>query len=150
MTGTDERAQRTPRARAVGVRRRSSIPVIGAAAWRSAALATLLCLAVARPARAQAVDRDLRENQRRLEEIQRERDQLQAELARLRGRAQGIAGELGNLERQKGVTGRLVNELDRLIGSMRGQLDTVTLELILAQDALAEKRAVLERRLADI
>src|SRR2546429_1419066 len=34
--------------------------------------------------------------------------------------------------------------------SMRGQLDTLTLELILTQDALAEKRAVLERRLAEI
>jgi septal ring factor EnvC (AmiA/AmiB activator) len=33
---------------------------------------------------------------------------------------------------------------------MRGQLDTLTVELILTQDALAEKRAVLERRLAEI
>jgi septal ring factor EnvC (AmiA/AmiB activator) len=33
---------------------------------------------------------------------------------------------------------------------MRGQLDTLTVELILTQDALGEKRAVLERRLAEI
>ena len=61
-----------------------------------------------------------------------------------------ITSELSNLDRQRNVTGRMVNELDRQIGSMRGQMDTLTLELILAQDALIEKRAVLERRLTDI
>lgn len=101
-------------------------------------------------AQAQSVDQQLRSNQQRLEEIRLERDELQNELARLRGRAHGISSELVNLERQKSVTGRIVNELDRQIGSMRGQLDTFTVELILTQDALAEKRAVLHRRLADI
>jgi septal ring factor EnvC (AmiA/AmiB activator) len=113
-----------------------------------AVLLALLLAPAALPA--QSVDRDLRENQRRLEALQRERDEIQDELARLRGRAHSITSELSNLERQKGVTGRLVNELDRQIGSMRGQLDTLTLELILAENALAERRAVLERRLADI
>src|SRR5262249_25418855 len=65
-------------------------------------------------------------------------------------RVHNITSELTNLEGQKRVTGRIVNELDRQIGSMRGQLDTLTVELILTQDALLEKRAVLERRLAEI
>ena len=34
------------------------------------------------------------------------------------------------------VTNQIVNELDRQIGSMRGQLDTLTLELLLAEDNL--------------
>lgn len=103
------------------------------------------------PARAQeSVDRQIRANQARLEAIREERDRLRTELERLRGRVHSIAGELDNIERQKNATGRLVNELDRQVRSLGGTLDTVTLDLALTQDALAEKRAVLHRRLADI
>ncbi|MBI4502186.1 MAG: peptidoglycan DD-metalloendopeptidase family protein [Gemmatimonadetes bacterium] len=111
----------------------------------------LLTLIAAPPLVAQGnVDRQLRSNQQKLEEIRRERDRLQDDLEKIRTRVNSISGELTNLEAQKRVTGRIVNELDRQIGSMRGQLDTLTVELILTQDALAEKRAVLERRLAEI
>jgi septal ring factor EnvC (AmiA/AmiB activator) len=99
---------------------------------------------------AQTVDQQLKNNQQKLEEIKRERDKLQEDLDQIRSRVHGITSELTNLEGQKRVTGRIVNELDRQIGSMRGQLDTLTVELILTQDALLEKRAVLERRLAEI
>ncbi len=68
----------------------------------------------------------------------------------IRNRVHSLSSEIINLEGQKRVTGRLVNELDRQIGSMRGQLDTLTVELIITQNALAEKRAVLERRLSEI
>lgn len=96
------------------------------------------------------VDQQLRTNRERLEEIRQERDALRDELEALRGRAHDISGELSNIERQKSVTTRMVNELDRQMGLMRGQLDTLSLSLTLAQDNLAEKRAVLERRLRDI
>lgn len=99
---------------------------------------------------AQDVDRQIRANQDRLEAIRRERDQLETELENIRGRARTLAGELSIIDRQKGATGRLVNELDRQIRSMGGALDTVSLDLTLAQDALAEKRAILQRRLVDI
>src|SRR5690349_22960927 len=45
---------------------------------------------------------------------------------------------------------RIVNELDRQINSLSDQIDHTTVDLLLAQDALSEKRAVLERRLVDI
>lgn len=115
-----------------------------------AGLAGVLVFLCAAPLHGQAVEQQLRTNQRELESIRRERDELQDQLARLRGRVHSITSELSNLDRQRSVTGRMVNELDRQIGSMRGHLDTLTLELILAQDALSEKRAVLERRLAEI
>jgi hypothetical protein len=43
-----------------------------------------------------------------------------------------------------------VNEIDRQIGGLSSQLDRNTAELILATDNLAERNAVLERRLIDI
>lgn len=96
------------------------------------------------------VERQIQANQERLEAIRRARRELEAELERIRGRAHGLANELANIERQKAATGRLINELDRQIGSLSASLDTVTLDLTLTEDALAEKRAVLQRRLGDI
>jgi len=120
----------------------------------AAGLYILLLLAAFAPAaRAQQrpdVNRQIRDNQERLETIRQERASLEGELQRLRGRIHSISGELDNIEQQKGVTNRIVNELDRQIGSMNAQLDTVTLDLMLAQDALAETRAVLETRLVEI
>lgn len=120
----------------------------------AAGLHILLLLAAFAPAaRAQQrpdVNRQIRDNQDRLETIRQERASLEGELQRLRGRIHSISGELDNIEQQKGVTTRIVNELDRQIGSMNAQLDTVTLDLMLAQDALAETRAVLETRLVEI
>jgi septal ring factor EnvC (AmiA/AmiB activator) len=92
----------------------------------------------------------MRENQRRLEDIRRQRSDVEQELERLRTQAHSIADELSNIERQKETTNRIVNELDRQIGELGGQIGQMTVDLILAQDALAEKHAVLERRLVDI
>ncbi len=98
----------------------------------------------------QPLDQQLRDNQRRLEEIRRERSEVEQELARLKSEAHSIADEISNLERQKETTNRIVNELDRQINSLSTQIDQMTVDLLLAQDALEEKRAVLERRLVDI
>jgi septal ring factor EnvC (AmiA/AmiB activator) len=100
--------------------------------------------------RPQPFDQQLRDNQRRLEDIRRERSQVELQLEQLRTQAHSLADELSNIERQKETTNRLVNELDRQIGGLSTQLDRITVDLVLAQDALEEKRAVLERRLVDI
>ena len=55
-----------------------------------------------------------------------------------------------NLERQRESTQKIVDEIERQIGGLSGQLDRTSAELILAEDNLAERRAVLERRLVDI
>ncbi len=112
------------------------------------ALTVLIGLAIPDAAAAQRrqVDRQLREAQSRLDSIRRERDDLEKQLQRLRGRARDINAEIGNLNRQRTSTSRLVNELDRQLSILGTQLDTMTLELILVEDALAEKRAILERR----
>src|SRR5439155_8470024 len=96
------------------------------------------------------VDQQLRDNQRRLEAIRQERGEVALELDGLRSQVHDISAELDNLDRQKETTNRIVNELDRQIGGLSGQIDQITVDLLLAQDALEEKRAVLERRLEDI
>src|SRR4029077_5666412 len=115
---------------------------------------TLLCyaffatsLASQRP---QPFDQQLRDNQQRLEGIRRERSDVEQELERLRTQAHSLADDLANIERQKETTNRIVNELDRQIAGLSDQIDRTTVDLLLAQNALAEKRAVLERRLVDI
>jgi len=112
--------------------------------------ATACAAALAGPAGAQTVNERIRENQRRLDEIRQERSQLERQLGQLRGQAHTITSELQNIERQKTVTGRIVNELDRQIGSLNSEMDTVTFELMMSQDALAESEAVLEGRLVEI
>jgi septal ring factor EnvC (AmiA/AmiB activator) len=92
----------------------------------------------------------MQDNQRRLEGIRRERSEVEQELARLRTQAHSLADEIANIERQKSSTNRIVNELDRQITGLSGQIDQITVDLLIAQDALLEKRAVLERRLVDI
>jgi septal ring factor EnvC (AmiA/AmiB activator) len=98
----------------------------------------------------QSVSRELEASRRRLEEIKAERDQLQQQRVRLQGQVHDVNDELSNLERQKESTQRIVNEIERQIGGLAGQLDRSSAELILAEDNLAERRAILERRLADI
>jgi len=115
-------------------------------------LEVVLVLLVAAPLAAQkpTFDQQMRENQRRLEDIKRQRTEAEQQLEALRSQAHSIEDEIANLERQKESTNRIVNEIDRQIGELGGQITQTTVDLILAQDALAQKHAVLERRLVDI
>ncbi|HEY8196537.1 MAG TPA: peptidoglycan DD-metalloendopeptidase family protein [Gemmatimonadales bacterium] len=101
------------------------------------------------PAQAQETP-DLEDSKRRLEVIRAERDRLEQQQRRLQGQVHDVNDELTNLERQRESTHRIVNEIERQIGGLASQLDRSSAELILAQDNLAERRAVLERRLVDI
>ena len=114
---------------------------------RALLLAALALLALAPGAAAQT---DLEQSRKRLQEIRRERDRLQEQHQRLQGQVHDVNDELHNLERQRVSTGRIVNEIERQIGGLATQLDRTSAEVILAEDNLAERRAVLERRLVDI
>ena len=92
----------------------------------------------------------MEDSRRRLEQIRAERDRLEQQQRRLEGQVHDVNDELSNLERQRESTHRIVNEIERQIGGLASQLDRSSAELILAQDNLAERRAVLERRLVDI
>jgi len=112
----------------------------------------LLLLLIAAPLVAQrpTYQQQMQENQRRLESIKRERSEVETELERLRTQAHSLSDEIANIEQQKQSTNRIVNELDRQITGLGGQIDQITVDLLIAQDALLEKSAVLERRLVDI
>lgn len=107
-----------------------------------------LALSVAGPLGAQ--ESELERSRQRIEEIRAERERLQRQQSRLQGQIRDAASELRNIERQRDATNRLINEIERQIGGLGTQLDRTTAELTLAQDNLAERRAVLERRLVDI
>lgn len=93
---------------------------------------------------------DPEESRRRIEAIRAERQRLEQEQARLQGQLTDVGVDLRNLERQRDATNRLINEIDRQISTLGSQLDQTSAQLVLAQDNLAERRAVLERRLVDI
>jgi septal ring factor EnvC (AmiA/AmiB activator) len=93
---------------------------------------------------------ELETSRRRLDSIRVERQRLQGERQRLEGQVQDVGAELRNLEAQRRSTNSIINEIDRQIGGLNGQVDRVSAELVLAQDNLVESRAVLQRRLVDI
>jgi septal ring factor EnvC (AmiA/AmiB activator) len=107
-------------------------------------------LALFLPPPAVHAQNDIEASRKRLEEIRRERDRLQQQQERLQGQVHDVRDELTNLERQRESTGRIVDEIERQISGLTGQLDRSSAELILAEDNLAERRAVLERRLVEI
>lgn len=115
-------------------------------------IAFLVFIAVlaAVPAEGWGQQPDLEQSRRRIEEIRAERERLQRQQARLQGQLQDVSSELRNLDRQRDYTERLVREIERQISGLGSQLAQTTAELTLAQDNLAERRAVLDRRLVDI
>ena len=122
-------------------------------ALRALCSAPLLGFLLSGPALAQrppTYQQQMQENQRRLEDIKRERSEVEQELSRLRTQAHSLTDEISNIEQQKQSTNRIVNELDRQITGLGGQIDQITVDLLIAQDALLEKHAVLERRFVDI
>jgi septal ring factor EnvC (AmiA/AmiB activator) len=113
-----------------------------------ALLLALFAVLLAAPLTAQ--DTTLEASRRRLEQIRRERSRLEEQQQRLQGQVHDVNDELTNLERQRESTQRIVGEIEHQIGGLASQLDRSSAEVILAEDNLADLRAVLERRLVDI
>ncbi len=109
----------------------------------------MLCLLTALPLTAQA-NPDLEASRRRLEQIRQEREQLQRQQQRIRGQVTDVGAALRNIERQRDATTRLVSEIERQMGGLGSQLERSAAEMTLAQDNLADRKAVLRRRLVDI
>jgi septal ring factor EnvC (AmiA/AmiB activator) len=137
----------TPRRADAGTRRRTArlLPLLAALLCIRASVPFTLLAQQAAPA-----DTSLQRSRARLAEIRHERERLQQEMERLRGRVHSLSSELTNIERQVETTSRIVSELDLQITALGSQIERNTADLIVAEDALVEKRAILEHRLAEI
>ncbi len=109
-----------------------------------------LLLLMAGPLAAQNPPPDLEQSKRRLEDIRAERERLRREQDRLESQVRDAGAELRNIERQREATNRIVNELERQMRGLGDRLLSSSQQLALAQDNLADRRAVLQRRLVDI
>lgn len=115
--------------------------------------ALLLCVsATVRPCAAQSgsIQQRMQTGQQRLNAIREEREQLQREREALQGRVHEAEQELQNVQAQQRTTNRIVNEIDRQLGGLNNDLDNISASMALAEDNLADKRAVLAKRLVDI
>ena len=92
----------------------------------------------------------IREQRDELERIRRERADLESRMRQLQGTVHDLAEERTNLDRQADATEAVVRSLDRQLMAIGEGLQETTGELVVAQDELTLKRAVLRRRLADV
>ena len=95
-------------------------------------------------------DQQISESQRRLQEIRAERSQLRRDLSGIRSRVHDVTAEIRNIQRQREVSASLLRELNFQMTETQRKIDETTDELLRTQDELAQKRALLDRRLRDI
>lgn len=112
--------------------------------------AVLLLALAAAPLVAQQTPTDPDASRRRLDAIRQEREQLQRQQQRIQSQVTDVGAALRNIDRQREATNRLVNAIESEISGLGSQLERSAAEMMLHQDNLAERRAVLRRRLADI
>jgi len=123
----------------------------GARAALALAFAAALPLAsAAQQGRGRSPDRQISESQRRLQEIRAERSELRRELAGVRSRVHDVSTEIRNIQRQREVSASLLRELNFQMTETERKIDETTGELLRTQDELAQKKALLNRRLRDI
>ena len=95
-------------------------------------------------------DQQLTESQRRLQEIRAERTELRRDLSGIRSRVHDVSAEIRNIQRQREVSASLLRELNFQMSETERKIDETTGELLRTQDELAQKKALLNRRLRDI
>jgi septal ring factor EnvC (AmiA/AmiB activator) len=120
------------------------------AALLAAALPAGAQQAKQQPKQQQNPTRELSQSQRRLQEIRQERRQLADELKNLRSQVRNLSGEEQLLRRQVDVSAGVLREVDFQLSRTEEQIDRTTRELLETQDRLAERRALVQRRLRDI
>jgi septal ring factor EnvC (AmiA/AmiB activator) len=105
---------------------------------------------VSPPPNSQDPAQRIRDQREELERIRRERAELEARMRQLQGTVHDLSEERDNLDRQADATEAAMRSLDRQLLAINEGLDETTGDLVLAQDELTLKRAVLRRRLADV
>lgn len=118
---------------------------------RHASLLLLVLVAAGRstPASAQETSarREIRESQQRLEQIRREREQLQQEMTQLQSRARDAAAELRNIQRQRAISERALQEIEFQTATLSASIDSISGELFEAREQLRQRTHLLGQRL---
>jgi len=103
------------------------------------------------PAPAQQTPAERAKAQREeLDKARAERERLEARMRQLQSTAHDISEERTLIERQADATARVVHSLDSQLGALEGEVNSATGSLVLAQDELVIKRAMLQRRVREI
>ena len=97
-----------------------------------------------------ATEARLKQQRQSLDKMRKERAALEARMTELQSSATRLSEEVANLDRQADATARLVQALDTQLDAITQDVDSATGGLINAEDELASKKAVLQRRVIDI
>ena len=98
----------------------------------------------------QTTQSELERSRQRLEQIKQQRDSLERQSQRMAGQITDVSVRMRNLERQRDLTSQAVHAIEQKIGSLGTKLEGSASALALAEDNLADRRAILLRRLTDI
>ena len=98
----------------------------------------------------QSAEAKVRAQRQELERIRAERSALERKMEELAGTLHDLREEVTNLESQAEATSRAVRSLDAQLSAIGEEVQQATGDLVRAEDELAIKRSVLQRRLGDI
>ncbi|CAN5140649.1 peptidoglycan DD-metalloendopeptidase family protein [soil metagenome] len=98
----------------------------------------------------QSSEARLRQQRQELEAVRRERADLQRRMSTLQTRAHDLTEEVRLINRQRDATARVVRSLDQQLAAITDEVKGTTVALVQAEDESNVKKAVLQRRLADI
>ena len=85
-----------------------------------------------------------------LDKARAERERLEARMRQLQNTAHDISEERTLIENQADATALVVRSLDSQLGALEGEVNGATGSLVVAQDELVIKRAMLQRRVREI
>ncbi len=114
------------------------------------ALLVMSQAAAAQQQKAQTSEARLRQQRQELEAVRKERADLQRRMSTLQTRAHDLTEEVRLLNRQRDATARVVRSLDQQLAAINDEVKGTTVALVQAEDESNVKKAVLQRRLADI
>ena len=129
----------------------SATRLVCAALMLAALMLTAATAATAATAQQPPASQDRAKQQREeLDRIRRERLDLERKARELKSTVHSLSEERANLDRQADATARVVRTLDRQIVSIADEESDATANLVLAQDELVIKRAILRYRVREI
>src|SRR5262249_48838652 len=146
------RGARRPDGRPLGTRRQRRVrrATLETDLVRRLAAVCLVALAAGAQAQQSTPDQRLRADRAQLDSLHDERAALEQRMNQLKNTAHNLSDEIENLDRQASVTARAVRALDAQLVAIESDVQTVTGNLVRAEDELAIKRAMLRHRVVEI